>query len=269
MSFGRPIFCLFHWGKIVLCVPAALSLSGLFLPPAYAGRIDVAVPAASRNAGITASQTTADFPSQSESMLSPAALRVSRIAEQNGDQDFLMIDKTEGRVIAFEHGTPTFSGAALTGESLTDTIPADAFRKSFSETRGLKYKVTPAGRFTVSRGYDPAYGGTLDVNEIQGKDWNISIHKVWLGAPSEHRDARLRTPAGEDKHITYGCIDVDAETIRQLLRRLPQKARIPIYIVPVDQGLITTLFRPRDAARDNTASIPLSTVPIEISTRKP
>jgi hypothetical protein len=185
--------------------------------------------------------------------LSPVARQVSQIAARFGDQNYLMLDKTDGRIIVFEHGTPSFTGAALTGENPVDVIPADAFVKPFSETRGLKYKVTPAGRFTVSSGFDPAYGDTLDVNEIQGKDWDIAIHRVWLGAPAEHRDVRLRTPTGQDKHITYGCIDVEGGTMSQILRRLPNRERTPLYILPEDTSLVTKLFQPpREAARKTT-----------------
>jgi hypothetical protein len=230
-----------------------LSAQLLCSSAAYAGDPDAAVQNGNRNSGAVMSQVVAEHTAAPVPGLSAAALRVSRIANRNGDQDFLMIDKLEGRIIAFEHGTPTFSGAALTGESLTDVIPPDAFSKSFSETRSLKYKVTPAGRFTVSPGSDPAYGETLDVNEVQGKDWDVSIHRVWLGAPSEHRDVRLRTPTGQDKHITYGCIDVDADTMRQLLRHLPHKARVPLYILPVAEHLIATLFQPHDFTHDTTA----------------
>jgi hypothetical protein len=244
-------------------------MPGLCLPAAYAGRPDVTPSVASQNTGPSASQATVEAATQAGPTLSAAALRVSRIAEQNGDQDFFMIDKTEGRVIAFEHGTPTFSGAALTGENLTDVIPPDAFSKPFSETRGLKYKVTPAGRFTVSPGFDHAYGETLDINEVQGKDWDISIHKVWLGAPAEHRDARLRTQTGLDKHITYGCIDVEAETMRQLVRRLPHKAKVPLYIVPVDENLIATVFRMHDAPRDSPVPIARGAVLMNIGTSLP
>jgi L,D-transpeptidase catalytic domain len=181
--------------------------------------------------------------------LSPAARQVSEIAARYGDRDYLILDKTDGAIIVFERGSPTFRGAALTGENPVDTIPPDAFVKPFSETRGLKYKVTPAGRFTVSSGFDPAYGQTLDVNEIRGKDWDIAIHKVWLGAPAEHRDVRLRTPTGADKHITYGCIDVDGRTMSQILHRVPRGDRTPLYIVPENTALITKLFQPREAAR--------------------
>jgi hypothetical protein len=181
--------------------------------------------------------------------LTPAARRVSQIASSRGDRDYLMLDKAHGKIIVFESGRPTFSGAALTGENPSDFILPDAIGKSFHETASLPYKVTPAGRYTVSVGYDPAYGETLDVNEIQGKDWDIAIHKVWLGAPSEHRDARLRSASDRDKHITYGCIDVDGPTMQGLLDRLPNEEATPIYILPQDENLIIKLFQPRDAVR--------------------
>jgi hypothetical protein len=181
--------------------------------------------------------------------LSPEARRVSQIAERNGDRNYIMLDKAHGRIIAFERGRPTFSGAALTGEYPVDTILPDAFEKTFHESSTLKYKVTPAGRYTVSIGFDPAYGETLDVNEIQGKDWDIAIHKVWLGAPSEHRDARLRSVSDQDKHITYGCIDVDGPTMKGLLDRLPDEDATPLYILPQDESLIIKFFQPRDAVR--------------------
>jgi hypothetical protein len=225
--FNRPICRLFRNGIIASGMAAILSTQLHCPSVAYAAEPTAAV-----------------------TDLSPAALQVSRIADRNGDQNFLLLDKTAGRIIAFEHGTPTFSGAALTGESLTDIIPQDAFSKSFAETRGLKYKVTPAGRFTVSPGFDPAYGETLDVNEVHGRDWDISIHRVWLGAPAEHRDVRLRTATGQDKHITYGCIDVDADTMHQLLRHVSHGARLALYILPVDEHLVSTLFAPHDFVRD-------------------
>jgi hypothetical protein len=181
--------------------------------------------------------------------LSPEAWRVSQIADRNGDRNFLMLDKTHGKIVVFQNGRATFGGAALTGENPSDYLASDAFTKSFAEQKGLRYKITPAGRYTVSVGYDPHYGETLDVNEVQGKDWDIAIHKVWLGAPSEHRDVRLRTSRDDDKHITYGCIDVDGPTMQGLLDRLPDQERTPLYILPQDETLVTKFFPPRDAGK--------------------
>jgi len=136
-----------------------------------------------------------------------------------------------------------FTGAALTGLSLADRLPPDATRKTNAATLGANYRVTPAGRFTLSSGWDDAYGKTLDINEIQGPDWTLAIHAVPLGPRSGHRDALLRSPLDQDKHVTEGCVNVDASTMRQLSRLLPRPGGIPIYILPNDESLITTLFQ--------------------------
>jgi hypothetical protein len=88
-------------------------------------------PIGSFHLGIAAPQITAAPASPPEVTLSAAAPRVSRIATRNGDQDFLMIDKTAGEIIAFEHGKATFSGAVLAGESLSDSIPPEAWASRF------------------------------------------------------------------------------------------------------------------------------------------
>ncbi len=177
--------------------------------------------------------------------LSPAALWVSQIARRNGDRNFLMVDKAHGRIILFENGRPVFNRAALTGESLADRIPPDGWIKPWSEQTGVKYKVTPAGQFTLTRDRDRALGNLFDINELRGRDWTIAIHQVWLGRRSEHRDARLRSIEDQDKHITAGCVDVDPSTIAQLWRLLPGSG-MPLYILPMDESLITQLFQPRD-----------------------
>jgi len=174
--------------------------------------------------------------------LSPAAWRVSQIASRNGDRQFVMVDKAHGRIILFEDGMPIFSGAALTGESLADRLPPDASHKPLSRQNGVDYKVTPAGRFTMTRAHDEVLGDTFDINELQGLDWRIAIHRVWLGKSFQHRDERLLSANGQDKHITEGCIDVDMRTVVQLYHLLPNSNRTAIYILPIDESLITDLF---------------------------
>jgi hypothetical protein len=246
-----PRILAFLSGSVLICLAGCSSGGDLTAPTIGASAGSATTPNSSPvgMAPAEAARGMADGMVPGTMSLSPAARQVSEIAARYGDRDFLILDKADGAIIVFEHGTPTFRGAALTGENPVDSIPPDAFVKPFSETRGLKYKVTPAGRFTVSSGFDPAYGETLDVNEIKGKDWDIAIHRVWLGAPAEHRDVRLRTPTGQDKHITYGCIDVEGRTMSQILRRLPRGDRTPLYIVPEDAALITKVFQPHEASR--------------------
>jgi hypothetical protein len=174
--------------------------------------------------------------------LTPAELRVSLIADRNGDRTFLMVDKNRGKIILFENGRPIFGRPALTGESMADRIPADAWSVPWSRQNSVKFKVTPAGRFTITRSRDDALGELFDINELQGRDWTIAIHRVWLGRPAERRDARLRSEIEQDKHITNGCIDVDPSTMAQLSRILPSKG-MPLYILPNNESLIGEVFQ--------------------------
>jgi L,D-transpeptidase catalytic domain len=174
--------------------------------------------------------------------LSPTEQRVALIAWHNGDRDYLMVDKSRGKIILFASGRPIFSRSALTGESMADRIPADAWSTPWSQQSGVKFKVTPAGRFTITRNHDLALGELFDINELQGRDWTIAIHRVWLGKVSERRDARLRSDIDQDKHITNGCIDVDPSTMAQLSRVLPSRG-MPLYILPNDENLIGYVFR--------------------------
>lgn len=170
--------------------------------------------------------------------LTDAEWRVSEVAARNGDRDYLMVDKSRGRLIQFVNGVPVFISPALTGSSLADRIPREALSKSYAEQYDARFRVTPAGRFTVSHGFDHVVGATLDINEIKGRDWSIAIHS----AGSASRDARLRSPYDADKHITEGCVNVDSNTMRRLALLPATHGRIPLYILPMDERLITQFF---------------------------
>ena len=170
--------------------------------------------------------------------LSPAAAWVSQMAAHNGDRTFILVDKARGRLFLFANGAPIFTSAALTGSSLADRLPYDALSKTFAEASDLRYRVTPAGRFTVSPGRDRTYGNTLDINEIKGRNWIIAIHL----APSQSREARLASTLDQDKHATEGCVNVDANTMRVLTRLLAMRRSTPLYIVPNDERMVSQFF---------------------------
>lgn len=176
--------------------------------------------------------------------LSPAARKVSQIAAHYGDRDYLMVDKTAGEIFLFRDGKPVVRGSALTGASLADTLKPGALSVPFSRNPTLEDKVTPAGRYTVSKEPDHTFGETLNINEIQGQDWDIAIHKIFLGFTQEHRDTRLASNDGSVKHITFGCIDISNAAMKRILELLPNANATPIYIVPLDERLIATLFPP-------------------------
>jgi hypothetical protein len=100
--------------------------------------------------------------------------------------------------------------------------------------------MTPAGRCTLAREPDPAYGTVFTLNEIKGKDWDIAIHRVAL-VLSEHRPERLRSSIASDRHITNGCVNVERDTISVLERYLTGR-NIPVYILPQNIDITLTLF---------------------------
>jgi hypothetical protein len=183
---------------------------------------------------------------EGEPALSAAARRVSMIAWQNGDRKYLMVDKVRGRIMLFENGRLILVRAALTGTSQADLLPRDSWSKPWFRQKGDdRYKVTPAGRFTLTHSHDRGLGDVFDINELKGRDWIIAIHRVWLGNGAEHRDVRLHSAIDMDKHITDGCVDVDPSTISELLRLIPARD-MPVYILPTDDRLIPEVFATRD-----------------------
>lgn len=167
---------------------------------------------------------------------------VADVALEDGDRTFLMVDKGRGKILLFEDGEPVFIGNALTGASTADRLPPNETKEAMDKLDALDTKVTPAGRFTLRRGYDKEYGPLFDIKEIQGKDWGIAIHQVYLGIPSEHRAARLQSSRTDDKNITFGCINVAPETIQLLLRELPRQGATPLYVLPRDETKTTRFF---------------------------
>jgi hypothetical protein len=172
-----------------------------------------------------------------------------QMANAQGDKTFVMVDKALGKIILFENGQPIFAGPALTGESTADQMPKTELGEKFDTLNAPNTKITPAGRYTVERGFDPEVGGPLfDIHEIRGKDWGIAIHQLYMGIPAEHRDARILSPSEEDKHITFGCINVQPTTLHLLMHELPVKGPIRLYILPEDASQTAAYFTPRTSS---------------------
>lgn len=174
--------------------------------------------------------------------LSPQEQQVIQIAGQNGDRDFLMIDKALGRLIAFSDGKPAWNGSALTGESPVDIYPPAVLALPESHKFTTQEKITPAGRFTVTRTLDDEEGSVFELDEVHGNGWYLAIHRVWTGIPSEHRRERLQSADPQEKHITFGCINVTAETMHYLTTHLPKKGKTVVYILPLDEALTASIL---------------------------
>lgn len=181
-------------------------------------------------------------PTREVAELSPEARQVGEIAVRNGDRDFLMVDKPNSVLFYFKDGKPVFSDTVLTGIGPADRLTPEILAKPFSAPTADHEKITPAGRFTVSRQHDDLYGTIFEINEIHGKDWALAIHQVYVGEPREKRMERLKSPTPLDNYVSYGCINLDKKAIQYLSRTLPKKGKTPLYILPRDETKISTFF---------------------------
>ena len=178
------------------------------------------------------------------SALTPRQEQVRQIAIDNGDHDFLMIDKAQGRIVVVEGDQPVAWDAILTGASTADQYPAAVLRKHEGAKLSTAEKITPAGRFTLRRTFDPTLGPAFELREIHGVDWWLAIHRVWTGIPSEHRRERLMSNDPDQMRVTFGCMNVMPATMTWLLEHLPAKGTTPLYILPFDAPVSAALFQP-------------------------
>ena len=73
-------------------------------------------------------------------------------------------------------------------------------------------KETPKGTFNLSiyTTNRKGYGGEILGFHQRGKEL-FAVHRVWLGNPSEKRDARIKSNEVADRLITNGCINISEE----------------------------------------------------------
>ena len=59
----------------------------------------------------------------------------------------------------------------------------------------------------------------------------------------------MRSPNIDDRHVSFGCINVERSTILRLTQALPRKGKIPIYIMPQDEAMTEAFFPLRDQSQ--------------------
>lgn len=220
----------------------------------YPGKIDAIAGPLTDTGAATYFGEQGTLPAAPKRILSEQVTKVSEIAAQNGDKTYIMVDKVNGKIILFEDGKLVLIAPALTGESLSDIIPSTAFGKTLDQQAG-EDKTTPVGRFTVSVADDPHYGKLLQINEVRGDDWTIAVHKVYTGTASEKREQRLASNNPDDKHITYGCINVAEQTIKELIAHVGNNQSTPIYILPQNKAYTAEFFPDQGQIKQRLASV--------------
>lgn len=140
---------------------------------------------------------------------------------------YVIIDKVGARVFAYDaQGMLRGTAPALLGLGRgDDSVPGIGTRKLATITPAER--TTPAGRFEAALGFDLEQ----DVLWID-YDAALSMHRVIVGNPADHRRARLTSPSSRDNRISYGCINVPARFYDTVVAPLFKGTVGIVYILP-------------------------------------
>jgi hypothetical protein len=211
----------------------ALALGCMALGPAWAAEIS---PSATIDTDSQARPE--DRPKRADFLAEPASREARQVADgvtasdDNGALPFAIIDKVHAKVFVFDsRGRLRGATMALLGKGVgDDTVPGIGSRPL--KTIRPEERTTPAGRFVAFIGRDLQ----RDVLWID-YDAAISMHRVVLGDPGDHRLQRLATPSTADKRISYGCINVPVKFYEDVVLQNFIGAGGIVYILPEIKSL--------------------------------
>lgn len=132
--------------------------------------------------------------------------RIASWVAASGDNrglPFIIVDKRDAKVFLFDaHSRIVGAAPALLGLGRGDQSVAGIGKRKLA-TLAPAERTTPAGRF------EAALGNDLD-QDVLWFDYGaaLSLHRVIVGNPRDHRAERLASPTPLDNRITYGCINV-------------------------------------------------------------
>jgi hypothetical protein len=165
--------------------------------------------------------------------LQSASAEVKRVARwvidsgDNGGMPFLLVDKVDARVFAFDSaGHLQGTALALLGMARGDRLLAP--NSATMSQMPPQVRITPAGRF-VSRLAIDSHGKELLVLDY---DASISLHPVVKGTPAEHRAERLVSPMPLDHRISFGCINVPPEFYTTFVHPAFIGTKGVVYVLP-------------------------------------
>ena len=168
--------------------------------------------------------------------------------DDNEGRAFVIVDKREGRVAAYDAGGGLIGSApALLGLAVGDDSPPGIGDLALADI-GPSDRITPAGRF-VAR-----LGENLSGNVVLWVDYDaaISLHPVATGKRSERRQARLDSPGGADNRISYGCINVPAPFYTGVIRPLFHGGEGVVYVLPETRSVEAQFFSRRGESGSGT-----------------
>lgn len=224
--------------------------AGLSLGFALAVFAALALPASAAAAGKVSSEASGNAEARRLSGEASSTLEWIRESGDNLGLPFLIIDKQEARVFAFdEAGKLQSSSAALIGLGRGDSSPDGIGQRRLADIAPSE-RITPAGRFISALGNDLGEADVLWVDY----DTAISLHRVVPGSRKERRHQRLASASADDNRISYGCINVPVEFFEQVVLKLFNGTNGIVYILPESAPAREFFAIPVPAAKSPSAS---------------
>lgn len=177
-----------------------------------------------------------DLPLQSASQELQRVARWVIDSRNNAGLPYLLIDKVNARVFAFNPaGQLQGTAPVLLGMARGDRLLAanDANMAAMPP----QVRVTPAGRF-VSRLAIDSLGKELLVLDYEA---SISLHPVVKGKPAERRAERLQSATSQDNRISFGCINVPVPFYQAVVSPAFTATKGVVYVLP-ETGPASELF---------------------------
>ncbi len=169
-----------------------------------------------------------DFGDQSPSPDARQLVRWVASSHDNGDADFVVIDKMHAAVYVFDaHARLRGASPVLIGSAVGDDSVAGIGTRPVASVRPAE-RTTPAGRFVGERGRN------ADGEDVVWVDYDaaVSMHRVRLTDPRERRLERLVSPTSADNRISFGCINVPPAFYEAHVRPTFARHKAIVYVLP-------------------------------------
>lgn len=180
---------------------------------------------------------------------SPGDRRIKKIEgwfAHQGQSNFVVMDKREGKLHVYVDGERALSVPALSGKMRKDIASPETIGKHVDDMTE-EDKITPAGIYALKYGASDEYGFKYSMLFPDGYDASYAVHSVYTGTPEERRVQRLKTATGDDNNISYACINLlkkDIARLREILGDDPARVgAFPMVVVPYDESLLDDVLQ--------------------------
>lgn len=203
---------------------ATSRLASRAAPPALASANPLANPLTPRSADFGTAQPGDDARSIADWVAT---------SRDNQHFSFAILDKRAAQLYVFDSDARLAgTSRVLLGAAPGDDSVAGIGQRPMDQVRPEE-KTTPAGRFVSHPGRN-ASG-----EEVIWVDYGaaVSMHRVRIVDPKEHRLERLAAGAAEDRRISYGCINIPVAFFDAVMKPMFGASSAVVYVLPERKAL--------------------------------